>query len=134
LTQPAVTLQIQALEDDLGARLFERRAYGVRITEAGQLLVEYAEQIDRLATEAEGRLAAFEGEVAGDLILGASTTIAQYVLPALLTDFSRAYSGIRLQGFRENTEHVAERGQWPLRIRTNRGTAETTRLEGAAMI
>ena len=108
LTQPAVTLQIKALEDELGTKLFERSAYGVRVTEAGQLLLQYAEQMHRLATEAEGRLAALKGEIAGDLILGASTTIAQYVLPALLADFSRAYSAIRLQVFSENTEHVAE--------------------------
>jgi len=108
LTQPAVTLQIKALEDELGAKLFERSAYGVRITETGKLLLEYAEQMHRLASEAEGRLAALKGEVAGDLILGASTTIAQYVLPALLAEFSRAYSAIRLHVFSENTEHVAE--------------------------
>ena len=51
--------------------MFERSAYGVRITEAGQLLLEYAEQMHRLATEAEGRLAALKGEIAGDLLLGA---------------------------------------------------------------
>ena len=49
----------------------ERSAYGVLITEAGQLLVEYAEQMHRLATEAEGPLAALKGEIAGDLLLGA---------------------------------------------------------------
>jgi DNA-binding transcriptional LysR family regulator len=108
LTQPAVTLQIKALEDELGAKLFERSASGVRITEGGKLLLEYAEQMHRLATEAEGRLAALKGEIASDLILGASTTIAQYVLPRLLADFFRAYSAIRLQVFSENTEHVAE--------------------------
>jgi DNA-binding transcriptional LysR family regulator len=108
LTQPAVTLQIKALEEEVGAKLFERSSYGVRVTEAGKLLLQYAEQIHQLASEAEGQLAALKGEIAGDLILGASTTIAQYVLPALLADFSRAYSGIRLRVFSANTEHVAE--------------------------
>lgn len=62
----------------------------------------------QLADEAEGQLAALKGETAGELILGASTTIAQYVLPALLADFSRTYPAIRLQVFSQNTEHVAE--------------------------
>jgi DNA-binding transcriptional LysR family regulator len=108
LTQPAVTLQIKALEDELATKLFERSAYGVRVTEAGKLLLQYAMQMHQLANEAERRLAALKGEIAGDLILGASTTIAQYVLPPLLADFCRTYSAIRLQVFSENTEHVAE--------------------------
>jgi DNA-binding transcriptional LysR family regulator len=108
LTQPAVTLQIKALEEELGTKLFERSATGVRVTEAGKVLLQYAEQMHQLAGEAEGRLAALKGEIAGDLVLGASTTIAQYVLPALLAEFSRAHPAIRLQVFSENTEHVAE--------------------------
>jgi DNA-binding transcriptional LysR family regulator len=108
LTQPAVTLQIKALEEELGTKLFERSATGVRVTEAGKVLLQYAEQMHRLADEAESRLAALKGEIAGDLVLGASTTIAQYVLPTLLADFSRAYPAIRLQVFSGNTEHVAE--------------------------
>ena len=108
LTQPAVTLQIKALEEELGTKLFERSASGVRVTEAGSVLLHYAEQMHRLAGEAEDRMAALKGEATGELVLGASTTIAQYVLPALLADFSRTYPAIRLQVFSENTEHVAE--------------------------
>jgi DNA-binding transcriptional LysR family regulator len=108
LTQPAVTLQVKALEEELGTKLFERSASGVQLTEAGKVLLHYAERMHQLAGEAEGRLAALKGEAVGELVLGASTTIAQYVLPALLADFSRAYPAIRLQVFSENTEHVAE--------------------------
>ena len=53
----------------------------------------------QLADEAEDRLAALKGETAGELVRGASTTIAQYVLPALLADFSRTYPAIRLPVF-----------------------------------
>jgi DNA-binding transcriptional LysR family regulator len=108
LTQPAVTLQIKALEEELATKLFERSASGVRLTEAGKILRQYAEQMHHLADEAEVRLAGLKGETAGELVLGASTTIAQYVLPALLAEFSRIYPAIRLQMFSENTEHVAE--------------------------
>ena len=99
LTQPAVTLQIKALEEELGAKLFERSSSGVEVTEAGKILLRYAEQMHQLANEAEGRLAALKGETVGELVVGASTTLAQYVLPALLADFSRAYPAIRLQMF-----------------------------------
>jgi LysR family transcriptional regulator, transcriptional activator of the cysJI operon len=108
LTQPAVTLQIKALEEELATKLFERSASGVQVTEAGKVLLQYAERMHQLADEAESRLAALKGETAGELVVGASTTIAQYVLPAILADFSWAYPAIRLQVFSENTEHVAE--------------------------
>jgi DNA-binding transcriptional LysR family regulator len=108
LTQPAVTLQIKALEEELATKLFERSASGVTITEAGKVLLQYAGQMHQLADEAQVRLAALKGETTGELVLGASTTIAQYVLPSLLADFSRIYPAIRLQVFSKNTEDVAE--------------------------
>lgn len=108
LTQPAVTLQVKALEEELGTKLFERSATGVQLSEAGQLLLSYAEQMHHLAKDAESRLASLKGEVVGDLALGASTTIAQYVLPSLLADFSRSFPAVQLRVFSQNTEHIAE--------------------------
>ncbi len=108
LTQPAVTLQIKALEEELATKLFERNASGVQITEAGKVLLQYAEQMHQLADEAQVRLAALKGETTGELVLGASTTIAQYVLPTLLAEFSRSHPAIRLQVFSENTEQVVD--------------------------
>ncbi len=108
LTQPAVTLQVKTLEEELGLKLFERSSTGVSLTAAGKLLLEDSEQLHQFAIQAENRLAALKGQAAGELVLGASTTIAQYVLPALLAEFSRSYPGIQLQVFGENTEHVAE--------------------------
>jgi DNA-binding transcriptional LysR family regulator len=108
LTQPAVTLQVKTLEEELGLKLFERSSTGVSLTEAGKLLLQDAEQLHLLALQAENRLAALKGQATGELVLGASTTIAQYVLPPLLAEFSRRYPGIQLQVFSQNTEHVAE--------------------------
>ena len=108
LTQPAVTLQVKTLEEELGTKLFERSASGVRLTQAGKVLLEYAEELHRLAERAEARIAALKGEVVGSLMLGASTTIAQYVLPSILAEFSRGFPAIQLQVFSENTEHIAE--------------------------
>jgi LysR family transcriptional regulator, transcriptional activator of the cysJI operon len=108
LSQPAVTLQIKSLEEELGTRLFLRSASGVRLTEAGVVLLEYARQLHKLAEEAEQQLAGLKGEVAGALVLGASTTIAQYVLPPLLAEFTRSFPAIHLQVFSENTEQVAK--------------------------
>jgi len=108
LTQPAVTLQVKALEEELGTKLFERSASGVSLTHAGTVLLSYAGQLHLLAEDAQTKLAALKGQTAGELVLGASTTVAQYVLPALLAEFSRSFPEIQLQVFSENTEHIAE--------------------------
>jgi DNA-binding transcriptional LysR family regulator len=108
LTQPAVTLQIKALEEELGTRLFERSASGVTLTEAGQTLLGFTNRLSELAEQAEDRLAKQKGEAAGELFLGASTTIAQYILPSLLAAFARKYPAIYLRVASENTEHIAE--------------------------
>jgi DNA-binding transcriptional LysR family regulator len=107
LTQPAVTLQIKMLESELGVKLFERRSSGVLLTEAGKVLLPFANQLHQLALEAEGQLARLHGGTSGELILGASTTIAQYVLPAALAEFARSYPDIHLQVFSENTEQIS---------------------------
>jgi DNA-binding transcriptional LysR family regulator len=108
LTQPAVTLQIKTLEAELGVKLFERKASGVCLTEAGRVLLGFAGDLHALAVEAEHQIARLSGGAAGELVLGASTTIAQYVLPAALAEFARAYPEIHLQVFSENTEQIAE--------------------------
>jgi DNA-binding transcriptional LysR family regulator len=107
LTQPAVTLQIKALEEELGTRLFQRGASGVRLSEAGRILVPYAEQLSRITEEAENSLARLKGDAAGHLALGASTTIAQYILPRPLAQFAGRFPAIQLQVFSENSEQIA---------------------------
>src|ERR1700758_3866367 len=83
LTQPAVSLQIKALEEDLGVQLFDRTGKAIALTAAGRILLGYAEQSGELLLQAEREIATLDGVNAGNLALGASTTIAQYVLPQL---------------------------------------------------
>lgn len=106
LTQPAVTLQIKGLEKDLGLRLFDRGRRGVTLTAAGATLLRYANQLARLAAEAEEELGVNAGSTAGTLSLGVSTTIAQYVLPRLLGPFLREFPGIQLSLRSGNTQEV----------------------------
>jgi len=86
LTQPAITLQVKALEDDLGIRLFDRASNRVSLTPQGALLLDYAKKIATLVSQAEQELWE-DGKVSGELSLGVSTTIAQYLLPRLLRAF-----------------------------------------------
>jgi LysR family transcriptional regulator, transcriptional activator of the cysJI operon len=106
LTQPAVSLQIKALEEDLGVQLFDRTGSRIALTQAGQKLLEYAQQVNTLLVQAEHEIAALCGEHAGHLALGASTTIAQYVLPRLVSDFHRDYPRVRSTLISGNTEQI----------------------------
>ena len=66
LTQPPVTLQIKALEEDLGVRLFDRAGGHVSLTGQGALLLRHAQKIAAIVCEAEEELAAGEGRLAGN--------------------------------------------------------------------
>jgi len=106
LIQPAVTLQIKALENDLGMRLFDRTGGRITLTRQGSALLGYANQLARLASQAERELGCSEGIVSGELALGASTTIAQYVLPRLLEVFQSEYPKIQFSLQSGNTSEV----------------------------
>ncbi|WP_019021332.1 LysR family transcriptional regulator [Thioalkalivibrio sp. ALE23] len=98
MTQPAVTFQVRQLEEQLDARLFDRNHNRVALTEAGELVRRYAERIFDTYGEMEAALRELKG-AAGALVIGASTTVAEYMLPSLLGAFRRAHPeiGIRLR-------------------------------------
>jgi len=108
LTQPAVTLQIKALENDLGVRLFDRSANRVALTAQGSVLLRYARKISALAAQAEHELGAEGGHFSGELSLGVSTTIAQYVLPRLIGAFLDEHPRVQLGLRSGNTEQVVQ--------------------------
>lgn len=106
LTQPAVTLQIKGLENDLGVRLFDRSANRVTLTPQGSTLLRYAQKIALLCSEADEKLASGAGQLSGELRLGVSTTIAQYVLPWLIGAFLEEHPRVQLGLHSGNTEEV----------------------------
>jgi DNA-binding transcriptional LysR family regulator len=108
LTQPAVSLQIKALEEDLGVQLFDRTGPHITLTAAGTVLLEYVLQSHALLAQSEHDIAALGGEHAGQLALGASTTIAQYVLPRLLGEFRREHPRVLPTLVSGNTEQIVE--------------------------
>jgi DNA-binding transcriptional LysR family regulator len=94
LTQPSVTARIQALEQEIGRPLFERRGRTVRLTEAGEALLSYAERaLDLLH---EGIEAAREALGAGTVSIGATVSAATAILPDLLAAFRRDRPGARI--------------------------------------
>lgn len=96
LTQPAVTRQIAALETELHTRLFDRLGRTVQMTDAGQALHRYSEQIVRLEREAQHAVAEVGAGAAGRLTVGASSTLATYVLPSLLRTFRESHPRVEI--------------------------------------
>jgi len=108
LTQPAVTLQIQALENDLGVRLFDRAGGKISLTAQGSILLGYANKVAQLVAEAERELGDGDGKFSGELPLGVSTTIAQYVLPRLLGAFLEEHPHVQFSLHSGNTSQIVQ--------------------------
>src|ERR1700759_3123831 len=113
LSQPAVSQHVRALEEEAGVRLFDRaRGEGhgshISLTESGRVLLGYANTVAETMVEAQRALAALNDDAAGPLRLGASTTVAQYVLPRILGAFLRQDPQVKLSLVRGNTERIVE--------------------------
>ncbi len=108
LTQPAVTLQVKTLEQRLGVQVFDRSGPRISLTPAGALLLQYARKIDQLESAAVAALSEFSAEQRGELKIGASLTIAQYILPYILAEFRRQHPLIQSKVTTRNTEQVLE--------------------------
>jgi DNA-binding transcriptional LysR family regulator len=109
MTQPAVTFQIRQLEEHFDTRLFDRAHGRIALTAAGQVALEYAERILGLSAELDTRLKEMSGQVAGPLLIGASTTIAEFLLPPVLGEFKSRYPGVVPRLFVANSEAVQAR-------------------------
>jgi DNA-binding transcriptional LysR family regulator len=108
ISQPAVSKNIQELEKKLGVPLFERKGNNLNLTDSGQILYKYAQQIINLYNQAGQEIQELQEGRKGNLVLGASTTISQYVLPALLADFLSQYPNNRIQSFQSNSRSIEE--------------------------
>ena len=106
MTQPAVTFQVRQLEEYFNTRLFDRTHNKVSLTPAGEKVSEFAERIFDLYAEMENSVRDLTGEISGALTIGASTTIAEYMLPSLLGEFKNRYPEINLRLKVSNTEGI----------------------------
>ncbi len=96
-SQPAVSKQLAELEGQLGTELFDRLARGVRLTEAGELLLRHAQRILAAERAAETEIGELSGLQRGRLSIGASTTIGSYLVPTAYGAFNRAHPKVRLE-------------------------------------
>jgi DNA-binding transcriptional LysR family regulator len=96
LTQPAVTAQIRSLEESLGIALFDRIGRDTSLTPAGVTLLEYVRKIEAITNDAIAALAPFGGQEGAELSIGASHTVAVYLLPKLLPILLREWPKLRI--------------------------------------
>ena len=110
VTQPAVSLQVRALEKRLGAQLLDRSGRRVEPTEAGWRLYRGAQRMLALEEQLVADVSASgDGAVAGDLVLGASTGPAAVAVPVVLGEFQRTYPDVRVFLTVSDTHSVVER-------------------------
>lgn len=109
MTQPAVTFQVKQIEEQFSARLFERSHGKIALTPAGRLVMDYAERILGLSGEMETRVAELTGATSGTLLLGASTTIAEFILPRILGEFKVEHPQVHAHLTVGNSEMIESR-------------------------
>ncbi len=109
MTQPAVTFQVKQLEEHFNTRLFDRGHGKITLTPAGEMALAYAEKILGLGDELDVRIAEMTGEVSGSLMVGASTTIAEFMLPRILGEFKSRYPKVQPHLVVANSETIETR-------------------------
>ncbi|MFO0752542.1 MAG: selenium metabolism-associated LysR family transcriptional regulator [Thermodesulfovibrionales bacterium] len=108
LTQPAVSLQIQALEELYETKLFDRSGSSINLTSAGEVLYRYAKDILALYAELEKEIGRLTGLIKGSITVGASTTIGNYVLPGVIVDFKKTHPKIKINVLIGNTKRILD--------------------------
>lgn len=109
MTQPAVTFQIKQLEEHFNTRLFERGHGRISLTPAGEVVLDYAERILALSAELDTRLREMTGRLSGPLLIGASTTIAEFLLPPVLGEFKSLHPDVQAKLIVANSETIENR-------------------------
>ena len=107
MTQPAVTFQIKQLEERFNTRLFDRGGGRISLTPAGNLVLDYADRILGLSAELDIRVAEMTGQMSGSLLVGASTTIAEFMLPPILGEFNVRFPQVRARLTVANSDAIS---------------------------
>ena len=104
-TQPAVSQAIRRLEDELGERLFDRSSKGGRLTEAGTILLDYAERLTRLKDEAEGAVRELQELRRGRVVIGVNEAAVHVLLP-IVVRFREAHPHAQVEMRRVHSRQI----------------------------
>lgn len=108
ITQPAVTKHIHEIENHFKVKLFERNGTKIKLTPAGETLLQHTNQLFTIYRNLEFKLNTFTQSHTGKLRIGASTTVAQYVLPPVLAAFHKKFKEIKVTLSINNTEQIEQ--------------------------
>jgi DNA-binding transcriptional LysR family regulator len=108
MSQPAISKHIKALEEKYGTSLFHRKGNVVHLSEAGKLLYNHLLQVKKIQNQLEFELSTLNDplKAKGQLKLGASTTVALYILPRILSAFHQKYPDVRISLLNRNTDSI----------------------------
>ena len=132
ITQPAVSIQVQELEKSLGVTLFHRRPRRLGITQVGEVVFAYSQQIFALSNKMVVTVQKMQDLETGHLTLGASTTPGEFILPLAVGQFRRLHPGIRVELVISNTRSIIQRirnREIDLGMVGDRGEGQTDDLE-----
>lgn len=105
-TQPALSIAIKRLEEELGETLFDRSSKSGTLTEAGHILLSYAQRMINMRDEAMESIAELRGMYRGRLTIGANESTSLYLLPELLLEYRNLYPQIKIEVFRNVSERI----------------------------
>lgn len=109
LTQPAVSMQVQSLENTLGVPLFDRSRRKVNLTSEGRVLYEYTQRIFSLVGQMQDEFQSLSSLNTGRLVLGASAVMSAFYLPNYMVLFHQRYPGVTLDLAVHNSHIIAEK-------------------------
>jgi DNA-binding transcriptional LysR family regulator len=105
-TQPAISIAIKRLEEELGEPLFDRSSKNGSMTEAGKILFSYAQRMLNLRDEAKEAISELRGMFRGRLTIGANESTSLYLLPPLLMEYRKRHPKIKIEVFRNVSERI----------------------------
>jgi len=108
ISQPSVSLHIKNLEQELQTTLFIRSPKSVQITPTGEILYNRAKQMMAIAEQAKEEILAYHHEIQGTLIIGASFTIGEYILPPIIASLQKQFPQLELQIIIGNTKEIIQ--------------------------
>ncbi|NNF99072.1 MAG: LysR family transcriptional regulator [Desulfobacteraceae bacterium] len=108
LSQPTVSSHIKDLEAQFNTRLIDRMSREALPTKSGELLYQYGKRLINLRSEAEAAMAEFQGQIKGELIVGASTIPGSYVLPRVIAGFTNDYPDVNMSLIIGDTQEIVD--------------------------
>jgi DNA-binding transcriptional LysR family regulator len=108
ISQPAITKHIQQLEDDYKTSLFERKGSSIVLSEAGKILFDHLTKAKAIEKQLEYEISSYRDQlhVKGELKIGASTTVALYIIPPILSGFRRKHIDVQMSLLNRNSENI----------------------------